>query len=95
MPGRGSWNGKWSGEKDLYAKIVKFGVNPKSNAEKIDTILKQGYYSYSWPDGWRAAVTVTEVDAATARKINKQTQGFCGYDWMITSIVNKGYISAD
>ena len=92
MPGKGSWNGKWSGEGNLYAKVRKFSSSKKNQANPF---LKEDTYSFSWPDGWRASVNVKEIDSATARKVNKASRGFCGYDWMIDSILSKGYITAD
>lgn len=84
MPGCNSWNGRWSGENEPYAKVINFRTPPKR--------FKLGYYSYDFGDGWRAGVTVREVDAATARKLRKQSRGFCGYDWMIDSIRCDGAI---
>lgn len=88
MPGASSWNGKWSGEGTLYARVVKFGKNSKT----VKDILDKGYFSYSFGDGWRAGVTVKEVDVKEAAKIRKHSTGFCGYDWMIESIKDKLYI---
>lgn len=82
MPSNSSWNGKWSGEGKLYA-IVK-----SSRAEKyMQPILERGYWSYTFGDGWTAGVSAKEIDAATARKVRKQSRGFCGYDWMVDSIL--------
>ena len=89
MPGCPSWNGKWSGEGSFYAIVVKF---PEVQKEKFDKVMKESYYSYSWPDGWRAAIDVTEVDAKQARQIKKNSRGFCGYDWMVDSIIKDGVI---
>lgn len=93
MPGNNSWNGKWSGQDNFYAIVKHFGSSKKSK-EKAEKILKDGYFSYDFGDGWRAGISVKQVDSATARKIRKQSRGFCGYDWMVESILNKGYIEA-
>jgi hypothetical protein len=85
MPGANSWNGKWSGDGKCYA-IVRSYRKP---------MFKLGYYSYSFGDGWRAAVTVRECSPAAARKLRKQSRGFCGYDWMVDRIVNYGKILND
>ena len=85
MPGVASWNGKWSGEKNMYVIVRSFG----KKAPKI------GYYGYSFGDGWRAAVTVREVTSAAARKLRKDSAGFCGYDWMVDSIISHGKILND
>lgn len=82
MPGRNSWNGKWSSEERFYVIVRNCGKRPPM----------LGYYSYDFGDGWRAGVTAREVDSATARKMRKQSAGFCGYDWMVDSIVRDGDI---
>lgn len=93
MPGAASWNGRWSGEGKLYAIVRKFVG--KKETEKARVILAKGYYHYGWPDGWRAGITVKECTGPEARKIRKASQGFCGYDWMVTSILARGKILAD
>lgn len=84
MPGVNSWNGKWSGEEQVHA-VVK-------NLQLKRFPFKLGYYTYNFGDGWRAGITVREVDAGTARMIRKKSVGFCGYDWMIDSILRDGQI---
>jgi len=91
MPNVGSWNGKWTGVNNLYARVFNFGRGKKAN-EKAQGILDKGYYHYNFGDGWSAGVTVKQVDAKEAGKIRRGSQGFCGYDWMITSIRNNGKI---
>ncbi len=88
MPGVNSWNGKWSGEGRLYAKVINFGRTKKAIA-KASEILDIGYFRYNFGDGWSAGVKVTEVDAKEAAKIRRNSKGFYGYDWMIESIKNK------
>lgn len=94
MPNRNSWNGRWSGEDNLYAKVINIGT-AKKTLEKYKPILDKGYFYYNFGDGWGASVTVKEVDAKEANKIRRKSRGFCGYDWMITSIRHKGYITSD
>ena len=79
MPTSGSWNGRWSGENRVYARIFHNNDVPK------DIIGKDFYYN--WDDGWCACVSVTKVDSKEAAKIRKKSAGFCGYDWMIRSII--------
>ena len=79
MPTRGSWNDRWSGEDRVYARIFHNNDVPK------DIIGKDFYYN--WDDGWCACVSVTKVDSKEAAKIRKKSAGFCGYDWMIRSII--------
>lgn len=93
MPGCPSWNGKWSGRDDFYAKIVPFsGKDKDSRAKKL---TDERYFSYRWPDGWRASIEVKQVDDKEAREIKKKSNGFCGYDWMVTSILKDGYITTE
>lgn len=88
MPGNNSWNGKWSGDGDLYCIVRKYG---KKAGEKRQAIIGK-YHSYNFGDGWRAAVTVKEVTPAEARKLRKASRGFCGYDWMVDSLERWGGI---
>lgn len=93
MPNRGSWNGRWSGEGNLYAVIKKFRKT-KENQERVAALLAQGGWYYRWSDGWGASIEVKEVDSAKARQIRKASRGFCGYEWMIDSILEHGKIYA-
>lgn len=84
MPNRGSWNGRQSGEDRVYARIFHNNDVPKD-------IIGKGFY-YNWDDGWCACVSVTKIDSKEAAKIRKKSAGFCGYDWMIRSIIKNGEI---
>lgn len=88
MPNRGSWNNRWSGEKNRYIVCKReWGFSKES----LNKIINQDYY-YSWKDGWTACVSVRKVNGNTAKQLLKQSKGFCGYDWMISSIIRNGYI---
>lgn len=91
MPSNNSWNGKWSGEENLYA-IVKPETTKKAK-ERNNKIVGESF-CYSFGDGWVAKVEVSLVDTKTATKIRKQSKGFCGYNWMIDSILQHGEIRA-
>lgn len=91
MPNVGSWNGKWSGEADYYAKTRSFGRGKEAIA-KASEILDAGYYHYNFGDGWSAGVSVRRVDSRESAKIRRRSRGFCGYDWMIDSILKHGTI---
>lgn len=93
MPGRGSWNGQWSGQENLYAVLESF-ASKKAKAKAAE-ILTKGHYSYSWSDGWRALITVYEITRQDANKIRKHSMGFCGYEWMVRSILSYGKILDD
>jgi hypothetical protein len=93
MPGCSSWNGTWSAEGKLYAVVKSFST-AKAKAKAAE-ILAKGYYSYGWSDGWRAGIAVARCDGAEARRIRAKSAGFCGYEWMIQSIIDRGCILAD
>lgn len=84
MPGRGSWNGKWSGDTQVHAVVRSFRRPP--------TTFRLGRYTYDFGDGWCEAVTVREITSTAARSIRKESRGFAGYDWMIDEIVTHGRI---
>ena len=91
LPNNNSWNGKWTGEGNLYAITHNFG-NTKKATEKALSILTQKSYYYNFGDGWGASVSVKEIDTTESRKINKLSKGFCGYEWMIDEILTYGRI---
>jgi len=82
MPSNNSWNGKWSGESETYTVIKTLPV-AKAGALK-------SRYTYSFGDGWVAAV---RVRGAAPRE--RATNRFCGYEWMIDSILKRDAITAD
>jgi hypothetical protein len=92
MPGNNSWNGKWTGEGKLYARVFNVGTR-KDAREKYEKLI--GHHSYSFGDGWRASITVRECTSTAARKLKKDSVGFCGYDWMIASLRQWGKILAE
>lgn len=84
MPGVGSWNGKWTGNDRLYCRVLPERSVPKE--------LVGHSYEYAWDDGWRACISVEKVSAVEARKMEQKSAGFCGYGWMIRSLLKCGYI---
>jgi hypothetical protein len=91
MPRNNAWNGKWTGDTKFYAKVFSFGRS-KSSKEKAERILKEEYFTYNFGDGWVARIDVFEVDNKEKIKIRKKSNGFCGYNWMIDSIIDNGDI---
>ena len=91
MLGKGSWNGKWTGEDTLYARVRKIPEKDFKTSNYED-LMKQKSFDYNFGDGWCAEVKIYETDLKTTTKILKKSKGFCGYDWMIESIINDGYI---
>lgn len=93
MPSNNSWNGKWSGEGRCFARVRSYGRSKKQN-EKASEILKIGYFTYSFGDGWVAGISVKEVGPKEAATVRRRSLGFHGYDWMIDSIeTNRKIIS--
>lgn len=90
MPNCGSWNGRWSGEKNIYAKTRRIMKEQEKNL-KFD-LSQDNYFRYDFGDGWAAGISVDVVDAKEANKMLKKSRGFCGYDWMIDSILKNGEI---
>lgn len=87
MPGRASWDGRWSGEDRLYCIVQAV---PAAKAAELDGKS----WTYRWSDGWAACVEAKVVDAAEARGLRRKSAGFSGYDWMVQSILSKGRIRA-
>lgn len=84
MPHVGSWNGKWSGEYKRYIQTRDERTVPKELWDKD--------FYYHWSDGWTACVSVRRMKSSEAVKLERKSDGFCGYDWMIKSLVADGYI---
>jgi len=94
MPGVNSWNGRWSGEGRKYYIIKNLTERFVKNNEHLKFLNESGRDSfyYRWSDGWAANVDVERIDGVQARKRRKMSAGFCDYDWMVTSIIQKGRI---
>ena len=84
MPGCGSWNGRWSGEGKTY-------VRSKKNNQVPNEVIGKSF-RYRWDDGWCVCITVRKVESRVERKIMRRSSGFCGYNWMIDSIIKYGKI---
>ena len=84
MPRVGSWNGRWSGADRRYIRT--------KDERKVPKELWENSYCYRWDDGWGACVSVKRMSATEAKKLEKKSSGFCGYDWMIESLIKDGYI---
>lgn len=84
MPNVGSWNGTWTGYRTPYFRTRKV---KKEDAEKILNGEEEANFHYSWNDGWGANVRVRQINYSERRKLDRITQGFYGYDWMIDSII--------
>ena len=103
MPKVNSWNGKWSGEDKKFYHIrnvdKKTGEKLMQDAvsyplykglferEKVGETSPQKKYYYNFGDGWGANITAEVVTAKEASKRRKASSGFCGYEWMVDSII--------
>lgn len=96
MPNVGSWNGKWSGADRKYYIIKSFSKKFfKDHLEKhFNEKLFADFY-YNFGDGWGANVTLQVVDSTEASRRRKISAGFCGYEWMVDSILRNGTINTD
>lgn len=87
MPHVGSWNGKWTGDGGNYIRTKAERSVPKELWGKD--------FFYRWEDGWEACVHVYQRPYRDAQKLERLSDGFCGYDWMIRSLIKVGYITPD
>lgn len=87
MPNVGSWNGKWTGDQCLYVRTMDERKVPKE-------LWGKSFY-YLLEDEWAACVSVERMSAKDAVKLERKSKGFCGYDWMIETLVKDGYIHTD
>lgn len=86
MPGRNSWNGRWSGEGSNYT-IVK-NIPDKRAGELLGAKGRESW-GYNFGDGWYASVEGRVVPKGERLR---KSAGFCGYDWMVRSILADGEI---
>lgn len=75
MPNNNSWNGKWSGADNKYT------VSKVLSKKDCELFIGKSYY-YNFGDGWTAC-----VKCRLPAPREKATNNFCGYQWMITSIL--------
>ena len=90
MPKNNAWNGKWTGDDKLYARVRK--IDERSKLPKPDLDLVGQSFTYDFPDGWQAQVEVKEVSASEAKQLKLKSVGFAGYDWMVASLLKNGHI---
>ncbi len=77
FPNVGSWDGKFSGEGRLHARVYSF------DNKTAEQLLSNGSYYHSFGDGWTASIEPKHVNYKEANWIKKHTKGFYGYEWMI------------
>ena len=87
MPGVNSWNGQWSSDGKLFLKWHPICDKTAEQLELSETTPRS--WSYSFGDGWRAQVEARIMKPGERRR---KSEGFCGYDWMVFSIIYNGEI---
>lgn len=50
---------------------------------------------YNFGDGWGANISASVNDAYTTRSLKRKNGGFCGYNWMVDSIIAYDEIRRD
>ena len=84
MPSCGSWNGKWSGEGRNYS--IAHNMTDKGADALMGGMLVRTW-SHRWEDGWCANISARIVPRGERLK---KSDGFSGYDWMISNIIDHG-----
>ena len=83
MPNRASWNGHWSGENDVHVITKTDRQIGKKRCKELDG----RDFFYRWDDGWCACISCQIIDRKEYMKLRNKNRGFCGYDWMVRSII--------
>lgn len=89
MPNVNTWDGTWSGQNKKYFLVRRL---TKKQIENLNLVDGLNSFFYDFGDGWSARIKVEQVDTKEANKRKKLSSGFCGYDWMIESIISNGKI---
>lgn len=93
MPNIGSWNGKWTGEDRSYFICQNISKDLAEKLFKGDNKEKdRRYFHYNFGDGWAAGIVLRKITSKERNKLRKNKNGFCGYDWMVESIIKQGKI---
>ena len=72
MPKNNSWNNRWTGEKNLFARTKRITENKEKKLEMLGMDFKKKeeyYFTYDFQDGWIAKVTVKIVSNKEAKEI--------------------------
>jgi len=93
MPGRNSWNGKWSGDGRPYHIVRSY--RGKTKEEQARVVLETQPHFYHWKDGWCARIGVRVVDSKEAARLRRKSAGFAGYDWMVNALQRYGHITTE
>lgn len=93
----GSWNGQWTGSAKKYYHTISIRkkTGPGWSKQNINELLNgrdAANFHYNFEDGWSANIKMEIVSESECRRRTKQSAGFCGYKWMIDSILKHGKI---
>ena len=91
MPNVGSWNGQWTGAKKQYFVIHSYSNNNNRAFQLLEGNPSKSFY-YNFGDGWGANVRMELIERKEVKQREKISSGFCGYEWMIDSILKNGRI---
>lgn len=96
MPNVGSWNGKWTGSTKKYYLIKKISKPVFDKMPHFQELKSKNYDSwyYNFGDGWGANIRAEIIDGLEATKRRKLSNGFAGYEWMVSSILLNGEIKS-
>lgn len=86
MPHVNTWNGRWSGEERNYTIVRNLTEHAIRDLLGDKPSVSLGY---NFGDGWFARVVARIVPSGERLK---KSDGFCGYDWMVTDILDHGFI---
>lgn len=84
MPGRSSWDGRWSGEGRNYARVRDLSDD---QVARLGISESPRYWTHRWSDGWVAEISARVVPAGEELA---KSDGFNGYDWMIDNLIVRG-----
>lgn len=85
VPRAGSYNGKWS-QADKRHILVRDVPITRYRYKYSDFDNKT--WTYNFGDGWVASIKCTVCDRYVASEYRKISGDFCGYEWMVDSILN-------
>lgn len=92
MPGRASWNGRWSGEDKNYTIVRTLTASQAALLFRAAHGYSQpASFFHRWSDGWCAEVSARILRAGERPK---KSDGFHGYDWMVDNIIAHGKTTA-
>lgn len=91
MPHANTVSGRWTREKDLHCRVQRVR---EANWDNVKRLVGNTYF-YDFSDGWVAQIDVTLVNEKRAKELKRQSTGFCGYEWMIKSILTTNEITVE